>query len=179
MVAAEGFQSQIEIHLRMRPVQSNVATANYQVDHEEHTVEWVIPRQAAAGMHNHQREKYNFAFTGILGTETKQDEVFDSVAKKVILGVLEGYNGTIFAYGQTGSGKTYTITGGTERYVDRGIIPRALSQIFSELAKRSEYTYQLHFSYMEIYNETGYDLLNPDHETKALEDLPKVLSYPS
>ena len=34
-------------------------------------------------------------------------------------------------------------------------------------------TYSLtHF--IEIYNERGYDLLDPSHETKALEDLPKV-----
>ncbi|CAF5145532.1 unnamed protein product, partial [Rotaria socialis] len=39
--------------------------------------------------------------------------------------VIAGYNGTIFAYGQTGSGKTFTITGGPERYADRGIIPRS------------------------------------------------------
>jgi len=44
--------------------------------------------------------------------------------------VLDGYNGTIFAYGPTGSGKTYTITGGTEKYTERGIIPRTLSYIF-------------------------------------------------
>ena len=31
---------------------------------------------------------------------------------------------------QTGSGKTFTITGGAERYIDRGIIPRTLSYIF-------------------------------------------------
>jgi len=71
----------------------------------------------------------------------------------------------------------YTITGRTERYVDRGIIPRAISLIFSEVAERSDYTYTLYFSYMEVYNEMGYDLLNPDHETKALEDLPKVISW--
>lgn len=94
--------------------------------------------------------------------------------EQVVVGSLDGYNGTVFAYGQTGSGKTYTITGGAERYVDRGIIPRAISLIFGEVAERSEYTYTLHFSYLEIYNETGYDLLNPDHETKRLEDLPKV-----
>jgi kinesin family protein 6/9 len=92
-----------------------------------------------------------------------------------VLGALDGYNGTIFAYGQTGSGKTFTITGGAERYVDRGIIPRAISLIYSELGKRSDYTYTIHFSYLEIYNETGIDLLNPDHETKSLEELPKVL----
>lgn len=44
--------------------------------------------------------------------------------------VLAGYNGTIFAYGQTGTGKTFTITGGAERYSDRGIIPRTLSYLY-------------------------------------------------
>ena len=43
----------------------------------------------------------------------------------------------MFAYGQTGSGKTFTITGGAERYVDRGIIPRTLTYIFNEIAKRN------------------------------------------
>ena len=48
----------------------------------------------------------------------------------VIKDALNGVNGTIFAYGQTGSGKTYTITGGSEKYVDRGLIPRTISEIF-------------------------------------------------
>ena len=29
-------------------------------------------------------------------------------------------------------------------------------------------------SYLELYNEQGYDLLDESHDTKALEDLPKV-----
>ena len=45
------------------------------------------------------------------------------------------FAGTIFAYGQTGSGKTFTITGGAERYVDRGIIPRLLSYVFDKVDK--------------------------------------------
>lgn len=48
---------------------------------------------------------------------------------------LEGYNGTIFAYGQTGSGKTFTITGGPEKYSDRGLLPRTLSALYSEVSK--------------------------------------------
>ena len=32
----------------------------------------------------------------------------------------------------------------------------------------------MRISYLEIYNEAGYDLLDPSHETKGLEDLPKV-----
>ncbi|CAM6093821.1 unnamed protein product [Calypogeia fissa] len=167
------FQSCIEIYLRLGPIIEG-AVAEYTLNHDQSTVEWLVPRQPAAGMTNHQRDKYNFSFTGILGTDTKQDIVFDTVARKVVLGALDGYNGTIFAYGQTGSGKTYTITGSAERYVDRGLIPRALSLIFSELAERSDHIYQFHFAYLEIYNEIGYDLLNPHHETKSLEDLPKV-----
>ncbi|CAH2256221.1 kinesin KIF6 isoform X2 [Pelobates cultripes] len=88
--------------------------------------------------------------------------------------VLTGYNGTIFAYGQTGSGKTFTITGGAERYSDRGIIPRTLSYIFEQFQKDSSKVYSIHISYLEIYNECGYDLLDPRHEASKLEDLPKV-----
>jgi kinesin family protein 6/9 len=62
--------------------------------------------------------------------DIKQEEVFNVVAKDIIDSAFEGYNGTLFAYGQTGSGKTFTITGGAERYQDRGLIPRSLSYIF-------------------------------------------------
>lgn len=87
---------------------------------------------------------------------------------------MEGFNATVFAYGQTGSGKTFTMTGGAERYIDRGIIPRALSLVFEEVEKRSDVQITTHISYLEIYNDVGYDLLDPSHEYKGLEDLPKV-----
>lgn len=64
------------------------------------------------------------------------------VAKPVVTSVLDGYNGTIFAYGQTGSGKTFTITGGPERYEDRGIIPRVLTYIFEQFASRGDRVFE-------------------------------------
>lgn len=87
---------------------------------------------------------------------------------------LEGYNGTIFAYGQTGSGKTYSITGSAERYEDRGLIPRILSLIFEETAQRTDAQWTVRISYMEIYNGKGYDLLDPSHDSKQLENLPRI-----
>lgn len=39
------------------------------------------------------------------------------------------------------------------RYVDRGIIPRALSLIFAEFKERSDQQFTCHISYLEIYNE--------------------------
>lgn len=41
------------------------------------------------------------------------------------------FAGTIMCYGQTGAGKTYTMTGATENYKHRGILPRALQQVES------------------------------------------------
>ncbi|KAJ3071202.1 Kinesin- protein 6 [Podochytrium sp. JEL0797] len=87
---------------------------------------------------------------------------------------MEGYNGTIFAYGQTGSGKTFTITGGAERYADRGLIPRTLQYIFKEAKARTGCHFEIGISYLEIYNENGYDLLDSTRDAKKLEDLPKV-----
>ena len=84
---------------------------------------------------------------------------------------FEGYNGTIFAYGQTGSGKTFTITGGAERYADRGVIPRALSYIFGQISKNTTHQYNVNISYLEIYNNAGYDLLDENHTSKNLFDL--------
>jgi kinesin family protein 6/9 len=46
--------------------------------------------------------------------------------------------------------------------------------IFGEFRSRSDVQLKAYISYLELYNDTGYDLLDPSHETKALEDLPKV-----
>ncbi|KAJ7399792.1 kinesin family member 6 [Pitangus sulphuratus] len=150
---------------------------SYSVDDEEDSLsslEITVPRDLADGFVNNKRESYKFKFQKIFDQEAKQDVVFDSIAKPVAECVLAGYNGTIFAYGQTGSGKTFTITGGAERYNDRGIIPRTLSYVFDQLQKDSSKMYTTHVSYLEIYNDCGYDLLDPRHEASRLEDLPKV-----
>ncbi|KAG5459789.1 MAG: P-loop containing nucleoside triphosphate hydrolase protein [Olpidium bornovanus] len=130
-----------------------------------------VPKDESFGMINNQREKFDFRFDRVFGEDAKQEEVFDHVAKEVVL----RYNGTIFAYGQTGSGKTFTITGGAERYADRGLIPRSIQFIFKEIARRADTSFQTHVSYLEIYNEIGYDLLDDSREHKKLEDLPYVL----
>jgi hypothetical protein len=41
-------------------------------------------------------------------------------------------------YGQTGAGKTFTITGATEHYKNRGLIPRAIAQLFKEIDEKSD-----------------------------------------
>lgn len=105
---------------------------------------------------------------------TRQETIFEKLARDVIESCFDGYNGTIFAYGQTGSGKTFTITGGAEKYADRGIIPRTLSYIFGKIKKETTHQHSVNVSYLEIYNNDGYDLLDENHNTRNLFDLKKV-----
>uniref|UniRef100_A0A665UZM5 Kinesin family member 6 n=1 Tax=Echeneis naucrates TaxID=173247 RepID=A0A665UZM5_ECHNA len=139
------------------------------------SLELVVPRDLADGFVNNKRECYKFRFKRVFDQAVKQDEIFENIAKPVADSVLAGYNGTIFAYGQTGSGKTFTITGGAERYSDRGIIPRTLSYLYECFSQDSSMLYTTHISYLEIYNEMGYDLLDSRHEASRLEDLPRVI----
>ncbi|XP_053316987.1 kinesin-like protein KIF6 [Spea bombifrons] len=165
----------IQIFARIKP--SRRPTGIFSVSDEDAAsscLEITVPRDLADGFVNNKRESYKFRFQETFNQDAKQEAVFERIAKPVAESVLTGYNGTIFAYGQTGSGKTFTITGGAERYSDRGIIPRTLSYIFEQIQKDASKAYTMHISYLEIYNECGYDLLDPRHEASKLEDLPKV-----
>ena len=54
------------------------------------------------------------------------------------INISHSFVGTIMCYGQTGAGKTFTMSGATENYRNRGIIPRSLSQIFRQIEDRPE-----------------------------------------
>ncbi|KAJ3128891.1 Kinesin- protein 6 [Nowakowskiella sp. JEL0407] len=180
-------QTNIKIYARVRPPQITKSHARLHLSGNRYWVKennaeteskqkigFRVPKDQAQGLINNQRENYEFRFDWVFDVDTGQEEVFDKVAKEVVVSALDGYNGTIFAYGQTGSGKTFTITGGAEKYDDRGLIPRTLQYIFAETKKRQGCHYEISISYMEIYNEIGYDLLDSSRDAKKLEDLPKV-----
>jgi len=89
-----------------------------------------------------------------------QEDVYSTVAEEIVENVIGGYNGTVFCYGQTGAGKTYTMSGNPAAYQHRGIVPRAIAQIFREVDMRVEKEFTVRVSYLEIYNESMYDLLS-------------------
>ncbi|XP_028392417.1 kinesin-like protein KIF15 isoform X2 [Dendronephthya gigantea] len=111
-----------------------------------------------------------FTYDQVADPNTTQEEVFTYVAKKIIDGCLEGYNGTIFAYGQTGSGKTFTMLGPVEQdsfnHELRGVIPRGFEYLFNLINREKEklgdkVEFLCQCSFLEIYNEQIFDLLDP------------------
>lgn len=163
----------IQIHLRIRPTAK--PSASFVCEEEEGKVEFEMEKTGNDGILNNAQTKYKFQFDSILNMRTTQEEVFNRIARPVVDDALTGVNGTIFAYGQTGSGKTFTITGGTDRYVDRGLIPRTISHIFDAMKKEQKSTFRMFISYLEIYNEHGYDLLSREDNATKIEQLPKVI----
>ena len=79
--------------------------------------------------------------------------------------VFQGFNTTIFAYGQTGSGKTFTIFG--DRDNNQGIIPRSINLLFDRAQKATGLT--IYCSFIQIYNEKIFDLLDDPFQQQALE----------
>ena len=71
---------------------------------------------------------------------------------------MEGYHGTVFAYGMTGTGKTFSMQGTKD---SPGVIPLAITDIFSYIRETPHREFLLRVSYLEIYNEKIHDLLSP------------------
>jgi centromeric protein E len=70
---------------------------------------------------------------------------------------MEGYHGTVFAYGMTGTGKTFSMQGTA---TSPGVIPLAITDIFSYIRETPSREFLLRVSYLEIYNEKIHDLLS-------------------
>lgn len=165
----------IQIYLRLRPCRDGTNQHKHiDISSDQKQIDIRVPVEDQGYVNNTIR-KHSFKFDKIFDVKTTQETMFNEVAKDVINSTIDGYNGTIFAYGQTGSGKTYTITGGVESIDLRGIIPRTLSYIFEETRKRTLFNWKIYISYLEIYNNDGFDLLYDNGEKKyELESLPRV-----
>jgi kinesin family protein 6/9 len=173
MSSKDGGAGNIQTFLRIKPSKKPSGYFN-QEELDPDALSFALPANFKSEYINNSKLHHNFRFNGIIDDKANQDDVFKKVGMGAVQNALDGFNSTIFAYGQTGSGKTFTLTGGPEKYADRGLIPRSISTLFNEFRSRTDAQFKAYVSYLEIYNDKGYDLLDPSHETKSLEDLPKI-----
>ncbi|XP_014451581.2 kinesin-like protein KIF9 [Alligator mississippiensis] len=123
------------------------------------SIDLSIKRDIKKEVVNNKQTDWSFKLDGVLHNAS-QDSVYEAVATELVSEALGGYNGTIICYGQTGAGKTYTMTGPGKNYQHRGIILRAIQQVFRVIEKHVDQSITVRISYLEIYNEALFDLLS-------------------
>ncbi|KAJ4340492.1 Kinesin-like protein kip2 [Didymella glomerata] len=120
----------------------------------------------------------DYIYDNVFDTQDNNARVYDATAKRLVRRVMEGYHGTVFAYGMTGTGKTFSMQGTA---TNPGVIPLAITDIFSYIRETPHREFLLRVSYLEIYNEKINDLLagsaigmggqsGPQEEIKLRED---------
>ncbi|XP_048366792.1 kinesin-like protein KIF15 isoform X1 [Sphaerodactylus townsendi] len=152
----------IKVYLRVRPPDGTVpADGNHGL---------CLSVLSSNTIHLHSKpEPKIFTFDHVADMDTTQESVFSSVARNIVESCMNGYNGTIFAYGQTGSGKTFTMMGppDSDNFTHnlRGVIPRSFEYLFFLIDREKEKAgtgknFLCKCSFIEIYNEQIYDLLD-------------------
>ncbi|KAH9447234.1 hypothetical protein Pst134EA_029267 [Puccinia striiformis f. sp. tritici] len=127
--------------------------------------------------HNNKKVKdMRFCFDRVFNENASQEDVYHGSAQDLIDGVLGGFNATVFAYGATGCGKTHTITGTPQ---SPGIVYLLMKDLFGRITdQEEETTTEISISYLEIYNETIRDLLNPNAPVLNLREANSAVSVP-
>jgi len=162
-----GSSSTIKVFVRVRPMSTSEKSAG----RTENIVS--VPTTDTVVMQSSEPKPFTFDY--VADQSTTQHEVFDMIGRPFTDSCLKGYNGCIFAYGQTGSGKTFTMQGPEADVIDtesagRGLIPRTFEYLFERIAQKEatanashpgSLQFTVRCSYMEIYNETVTDLLDP------------------
>ncbi|KAK4129482.1 kinesin-domain-containing protein [Parathielavia appendiculata] len=103
------------------------------------------------------KEGGDYFYDNVFTTHDDNARVYDHIAKRLVRRVMEGYHGTVFAYGMTGTGKTFSMQGTAS---SPGVIPLAITDIFSYIRETPSREFLLRVSYLEIYNEKIHDLLS-------------------
>lgn len=155
----------VKVVIRTRPT-SDFASKVYNINTSQASIGINTEKRSEDGHVNNQTDNWKFNFEKILHNAS-QDEVYETTANEIVTSVLDGYNGTVLCYGQTGAGKTYTMTGSATIFKYRGILPRAISQVYQIANAKFDQALTIRISYAEIYNERIRDLL-PD--TKASQE---------
>ncbi|XP_056369120.1 kinesin-like protein KIF27 isoform X2 [Oenanthe melanoleuca] len=151
----------VKVAVRVRPLLSKEILHNHQVCVR------LVPnaKQVIIG------KDHVFTFDFVFGKSSTQEEVYAVCIKPLLVSLTEGYNATVFAYGQTGSGKTYTIGGDRIASLavdERGIIPRAIQELFHHISEHRNINFHVKVSYIEVYKEELRDLLDLETSVKEL-----------
>ncbi|KAJ1438604.1 P-loop containing nucleoside triphosphate hydrolase protein [Ochromonadaceae sp. CCMP2298] len=159
----------LQVFVRVRPPIFKEVTLNTAV---------TVNGSRALTLSDEKRET-RCSYDHVFNELSQQEEVFEKV-KPLLIDVLTGRNSCIFAYGQTSAGKSYTMigpNGGQDLFrrspSEWGILPRASEFLLGYLNEKSQeggLSYAVKASFLQIYNETLYDLLKDSNSGPTVDE---------
>ncbi|KAG6022328.1 hypothetical protein E4U40_004712 [Claviceps sp. LM458 group G5] len=168
----------VVVSVRVRPDNNTNSSSNHgNTTQSSPEGEWMVDGRKSLIAYK-GKEGGDYIYDNVFTTHDNNARVYDHIAKRLVRRVMEGYHGTVFAYGMTGTGKTFSMQGTAS---SPGVIPLAITDIFSYIRETPSREFLLRVSYLEIYNERIHDLLNmspcggagggaPQDEIKLRED---------
>uniref|UniRef100_A0A674AN23 Kinesin-like protein n=1 Tax=Salmo trutta TaxID=8032 RepID=A0A674AN23_SALTR len=162
--------SHVKVVVRVRPTNDNEKCENFRnvvqvVDNhmlifdpkEQQITSFGGPRVRNRDVNKRANKDLKFVFDNVFGEDSSQVDIFENTTKRILDGVLNGFNCTVFAYGATGAGKTHTMLGSSN---DPGVMYRTMTELFNRMDQvKEEKIFDVAFSYLEVYNEQIRDLL--------------------
>eukprot|EP00057_Strongylocentrotus_purpuratus_P035137 XP_797841.3 PREDICTED: kinesin-like protein KIF22 [Strongylocentrotus purpuratus] len=170
--------SRVHVAIRLRP-----ALKPHEDDGKEPCVRGLSDKALEIWNWRDTEQSLHFDFDAYLDSKASQKNVYDRCVKPLLTHALNGQNASVFAYGPTGTGKTFTMLGSED---NPGVIPRSLNHIFHVINQEKpkeegggDWSYSVSFSYLEIYQEKIYDLLEPKgHDLSIREDRKRNIFIP-
>ncbi|XP_022791929.1 kinesin-like protein KIF15 [Stylophora pistillata] len=145
----------VKVFVRVRPPRPNENNRKEQIA--------VNVEELSSKIHvtdsKHSWEK-TFNFDHVFPKEATNPEVCSTISRPLVNAALNGFNGTLMAYGQTGSGKTHTLM------APDGITAGVIERCFKRITKDDYHDYKVTMSYLQIYQEKIYDLLNSTNKVE-------------
>ena len=144
----------INVYIRLKPIKDK-SESNFSFDSKTVT---------------NLKTKEIFNFDSVITPSMSNKDIFEKLIKQNLANLLKGINISIFAYGQTSTGKTFTMKG--EPKSNEGLIPLSIKEIFNSLNNKesSISKYLVKVSYIEIYNETVNDLIDPSKKNLEIRE---------
>lgn len=159
----------VKVFIRLRPLEPRETCSNISLVDDQCVKIWKT---------QNVNDVKIFQFNKVFNQEATQLELYQMVASPLVDQALSGYNGTIFAYGQSGTGKTFTILGNSENRELRGIVPNIFSHILTQISlAKSNTSYLVTITFLEIYNEEIRDLLSPSNRKLEVRESPELGVY--
>ncbi|KAK2572377.1 Kinesin-like protein KIF3C [Acropora cervicornis] len=142
----QGESDRIRVYVRVRP-------RTFEEANRQESLGVDVESSRSQVSLNDSRER-RYKFDKIFSPQASNAEVYNAVGKPLVDAVFSGFNGTLMAYGQTGTGKTHTVMSSD------GMCVHVVEKLFKRIKLDKYHDYQVQVSYLQIYQEKIYDLLN-------------------